>query len=468
MANRFWLPGLEVRVFRARIGSTAAEICRPTMGHWHRLFFRHTVWAILVGALFFSRAAGADRVTAQDKEAATRRFVSVAQSAAAEVTGSDSAALQRAMDLLRPGDVLVIGPCTYRMDNSLFVPSGVTVRGTKGLTVLRKSADVESALIEDGDYGETRLIVAEPGKFRVGMGVAVADDLLRSDLDVSVTTVASIEGNTLHVSPMLLRDYNAERHHAWIRNSFPVLCAINAEKVLLEDLIVDGNKAENAFLDGCRGGAIYLYPSKWVTIRNCVARGYNGDGILFQITEAIQVLNSEASGNTSHGLHPGAGSLRPLVRDCTFAHNVRVGLFLCCRVRDGVFESKAIEENGERGISIGHKDTDNRFVENSVTRNGVAGVFFRQETFKNSGHRNISRANTVTDNGTAEKGYGFYIAPYVEGIELHANRIADTRPASARTQRYGIYRTAGANAVQLTGNQMSGHVADGYAAPGRP
>eukprot|EP01035_Chromulina_nebulosa_P050971 gene50971-69347_t len=94
------------------------------------------------------------------------RTVTVAQDGSPDVLGADSATLQRAMDLLRTGDTLEIGPGTYRMNNSLFVPSGVTVRGTKGLTVLRKSAGAESALIEDGDYGETRLIVAEPGKFR--------------------------------------------------------------------------------------------------------------------------------------------------------------------------------------------------------------------------------------------------------------------------------------------------------------
>jgi hypothetical protein len=34
-----------------------------------------------------------------------------------------------AADSLQPGDTLEIGPGTYAMDNSLFIPSGVTVRG---------------------------------------------------------------------------------------------------------------------------------------------------------------------------------------------------------------------------------------------------------------------------------------------------------------------------------------------------
>ncbi|MEQ1824230.1 MAG: right-handed parallel beta-helix repeat-containing protein [Fimbriimonadaceae bacterium] len=393
------------------------------------------------------------------------RVITIAQMGAADVVGTDSAALQRAANLLRVGDALMIGPGTYRMDNSLFVPSGVTVRGTPGLTVLRKSAGVESLLVEDGDYGEIRLAVAEPDKFRPGMGIAVTDDILKSDWDVSVTTVIGVQENVLRINPMTLRDYGAERHHAKVQNTFPILCAIDTENVTIEDIIVDGNKAENAFLDGCRGGAIYLYQSRHTIIRRCTARDYNGDGISFQITENIRVLDCEVYRNTSHGIHPGAGSARSLVQNCRVFDNARVGLFLCWRVSFGVFAGNIIERNGEHGVSIGHKDTDNRFLENTMTRNGIAGVYFRQETFKNSGHRNFFRGNTVTDNGGDGKGYGFYFAPCVEGIELRGNRIADTRSAGERTQRYGVYRANGANPVRLADNQMSGHLADEFTAP---
>ena len=65
---------------------------------------------------------------------------------------------------------------------------------------------------------------------------------------------------------------------------------MNAEKITFEDIIVDGNRAENAYIDGCRGGAIYLYEVRDAIIRNCTARNYNGDGISFQITDNVQVL----------------------------------------------------------------------------------------------------------------------------------------------------------------------------------
>src|SRR5271155_1538062 len=94
------------------------------------------------------------------------RTITVAQSGnagdALTVIGSDSGALQKAADMLRPGDTLVIGPGTYQMDASLLIPSNVTVRGTAGKTILLKSPGVESALAEDADFGESYLLAANP------------------------------------------------------------------------------------------------------------------------------------------------------------------------------------------------------------------------------------------------------------------------------------------------------------------
>ena len=389
------------------------------------------------------------------------RTVTVAQSGAADVVGKDSAALRRAAALLRTGDTLNIGPGTYEMDDSLVIPSGVTVRGVSGQTVLRKSRGVESALAEDGDYGDTYLKVAEPQKFRPGMGVTILDDTLNSGWDVSVSSVVAVEGSTLRIDPMTLRDYDRERLHGRVRNTFPILCAIDAENVVMEDLIVDGNKDENAYIDGCRGGAIYLYKVRNVVVRNCVARNYNGDGISFQITDGVQVLNCESHGHAGYGVHPGTGSARPVVANCRLHHNGQIGLFLCWRVRHGKFSDNLIENNGQHGISIGHKDTDNEFVNNTVARNGFSGVYFRKESFANSGHRNTFRGNKVLDNGGSRGGYGFYVLPEAGGIAIEKNEIADTR-ATNPTQRFGIYRVKGAGAVNAKENRMSGHSENDY------
>ncbi len=418
--------------------------------------------ALLMASIALFPSAGCRKQTAPGDSATAARVVRVAQSGAADVIGTDNVALQKAADLLRPGDTLEIGPGTYLMNNSLFVPSKVTVRGVPGQTILKKGPGVETQLTDDGDYGERQLTVAEPEKFQPGMGLSVVDDVSSSGWDVSVTAVTAVEGNILRINPMTLRDYNVAEKHARIRNSFPILCAIQTEGVVLENLTVDGNREQNAYLDGCRGGAIYLHISRDAVVRNCVARNYNGDGISFQITENIQVLNCESYGHSGFGLHPGTGSDKPVIRGCRIHDNGQVGLFLCWRVRHGQFIDNLIENNGQYGISIGHKDTDNLFVNNTVSGNGICGVYFRKEIFANSGHRNTFRENRILDNGKGSRGYGFLVEPQATDIELTGNRIAETRAGAARTQRYGVYKAYGSGSVSLQGNSMEGHIDKDY------
>jgi len=377
-----------------------------------------------------------------------RRSITVAQSGNADVVGSDSTALQKAADMLRDGDTLVIGPGTYQMDASLLIPSNVTVRGAAGKTILMKTAGVESTFTEDADFGESYLSVADPQKFHPGMGVEISDDTLKSGWDVSISKVVAVNGRFLQINPPTVRDYDLDHLHARIRNTYPILCAMNAANVMFEDITVDGNKAQNAYLDGCRGGAIYLYNVRNVTVKNCVARNYNGDGISFQISDSVHVLNSESFGQAGYGVHPGTGSVNSLVEHCRLHNNGDIGLFLCWRVRHGQFRDNVIEDNGHYGISIGHKDTDNEFSNNTIARNGVSGVYYREETPLNSGHRNTFRNNQVLDNGGANAGYGFYIAARVNDTVIVGNKISK--------QRNPVYQAKGAGTVRLENNTIDG------------
>ena len=386
------------------------------------------------------------------------RTITVVQSGNADVVGSDSAALQKAADMLRSGDTLVIGPGTYQMDASLLIPSNVTVRGTAGKTILLKSRGVESALAEDGDYGESYLNVAEPEKLHPGMGVEILDDTLHEGWDVTISKIVAVQGHMVQINPPTVRDYDLAQKHARMRSTYPILCTENAENVTFEDLTVDGNKSENAYLDGCRGGAIYMYNVRNVTVRNCTARNYNGDGISFQISDRVHVENCESYGQTGYGVHPGTGSANSEVEHCRLHNNGDIGLFLCWRVRHGRFHDNVIEDNGHYGISIGHKDTDNEFADNTIARNGVSGVYFREETPLNSGNRNTFRNNKVLDNGGVKAGYGFYIAAHVNDTVIEGNQISDVRGATA-TQRYAVYKAKGAGSVRMENNTIQGNPA---------
>jgi hypothetical protein len=271
------------------------------------------------------------------------------------------------------------------------------------------------------------------------VGLSILDDKQNSGWDISVSSVVEVDGHTLRINPMTLRDYDREQAHARVQNTFPIFCVEDGKNVVLEGITVDGNKQENAYIDGCRGGAIYLYRATNVVVRNCVARNYNGDGISFQITDQVKVLDCESYGHTGYGVHPGTGSPNAAVEHCRIHDNGEVGLFLCWRVRHGTFANNVIEKNGRYGISIGHKDTDNLFTNNTVARNGFCGVYFRTESFANSGHRNTFRGNRVVDNGDARRGYGFYVEPHAGEIVIENNRIGETRSEKG-TQRIGVYK----------------------------
>ncbi|MEA2064182.1 MAG: right-handed parallel beta-helix repeat-containing protein, partial [Gemmatimonadota bacterium] len=342
----------------------------------------------------------------------------------------------------------------------------VVVQGSAGRekTVLAKGPGVKSLLVSDAGYGIKDLAVAEPGKFKPGMGVCVLDEVYQDGWAVSVTSIKAIDGDTLRIDPMTIQDYNVASRKGWVQNTFPILAGYGISGVTFENITVEGNREQNEFMNGCRGGAIYLYQATDCLIKNCVARNFNGDGISVQITERVRVIGCELYGMTGTGMHPGTGSPYCEVSDCHFHDNDQDGFFLCWRVKHGEFTGNLIENNGRNGISIGHKDTDNLFTGNRVVGNGLYGVYFRNETGDNSGHRNVFRNNTIADNGNARQGAGFYIDPLAGDIVIENNRIADTREnESKRTQRYGVYRVKGAGPVTLKDNDMQGHtVADFY------
>jgi hypothetical protein len=108
------------------------------------------------------------------------------------------------------------------MDASLLIPSNVTVRGTPGKTILLKSTGVESALTEDADFGESYLFAANPERFHPGMGVEISDDTLKEGWDVSISKIVAVRDHMLQISPPTVRDYDLEKKHARIRNTYPI------------------------------------------------------------------------------------------------------------------------------------------------------------------------------------------------------------------------------------------------------
>jgi parallel beta-helix repeat protein len=368
----------------------------------------------------------------------------------ADIVGADHRALQAAVDYLAGlgGGTVEIGPGEFLMHDSLHLRSFVTVRGIQGKTILRKAKAAVSPLALDGDYGEEQITLVNPDGFKVGHGVAIWDKNANG-FHTTVARITGQNGNTFSIDTPLNADCMVASQ-AQAATVFPVVSGYHLEGARVEDLIIDGNKAENVPLNGCRGGGIFLYRGFGTVIENCVVRNYPGDGISFQQSNDVLVRGCVSEDNAGLGLHPGSGSQRPVVRECIARRNGEDGLFLCWRVRHGLFEKNLLENNGRFGISIGHKDSDNLLRENEVRANQQDGVFFRNETVGMAGHRNRLENNVIENNGAA----GIRIRGETRDLVFRNNIIRDTRAPEARKQTVGIRIEEPAGAVVLEGNQI--------------
>jgi parallel beta-helix repeat protein len=373
----------------------------------------------------------------------------------ADLVGADNRVLQAAVDYISAlgGGIVEIGEGEFLMRDSLHLRSNVTVRGHGEKTVLRKATCVWSPLVLDGDFGEQQITLQNVKGFDIGYGVAVWDSR-SGGFHTTVSRITGRRGNTFAIDNPLMADCMVS-NEAQAATVFPVISGYHLRGARIEGLTIDGNKRENAVhLNGCRGAGIFLYRGFGTTIEGCTVRNYNGDGISFQQSNDVTVVECVCEDNEHLGLHPGSGSQRPTIRKCAARRNGTDGLFLCWRVRHGLFEDNVLEQNGRFGISIGHKDSDNLLRRNTVRSNGRNGVFFRNETLGMAAHRNCLEENVIEDNGTEDEAAGIRIRGETNGLVFRKNVIRDTRSDGSATQTVGILIEETVGELKLDENKI--------------
>lgn len=357
--------------------------------------------------------------------------------------GSDHRMLQAAVDYVASlgGGTVMIGPGRFEMRDSLKVHSNVTVRGVPGKTVLASCDAHQTQLSHSGGTNEREVTVDDPSGFRIGDGIMIQDDKSMYGFHVTqATIIARLDKNSFRISQPLARDYSRERN-ARVTSGFPVIGLREANNVELTGLTIDGNADSMEYLTGCRGGGIYLFECENVRIANCTVRNYDGDAISFQTTTHVTIEDCLCESNTGVGLHPGCGTEQATVRRTRCTDNGGDGLFLCWRVKHCLFEGNDFSSNRRHGISIGMKDSDNRFSNNIIASNSITGIYFRKQPERNGAHRNVFETNRILDNGTCIRIEGDH-----HELVFRANRIGFT----ARPDKPQTAIIAGAGAKQLT------------------
>lgn len=376
-----------------------------------------------------------------------------------DVVGRDDKAIQAAVDYVaRLGSGTVrIGPGVYWLRSSIHLPSGIRLEGSGAETVLTKIPSQEVALAADSDWYDQEITLADAADFRVGDAVTLIGKNPHhgGDQVIKRRLVAS-DGKRFKLNQGL-------RKNLWISEKpictslFPLLTSENCSDVLIENLCLDGNLANNANLNGNYGGNIFLQDCKRFQIRNVESRNYNGDGISFQICHDVRVENCHVHGNQGNGLHPGSGSQRPIMRGNRLEGN-NIGLFWCWGVKHGLAEENRMHANRSQGMSIGHNDTDNVMRNNEIAQSGKTGVLFRDDSRGQDfwANRNVLDNNRIIDSG-GETGIAIDILGNTKDVVIAGNTIRETRDAA---KRIGIRVGASVERLKLRDN-----VIEGFAVP---
>jgi hypothetical protein len=372
----------------------------------------------------------------------------------ADIPGFNSGAVKIALDAIkaRGGGIVKLNPGTYDITGPVRLSSNTSLIGSGESTILKKCNGFKTSFIIDADWGMLKAVVKDASGFKTGMGIQLFDSQHDQGWDVTTAVITDIQDNTIYFDNRTVNDYLASLDGT-VCNSFSVIEAVDVENVRIADLVIEGNKGTNEYLNGCRGGGVYVHKSKNCIIENVKINEFNGDTFSWQITENITVRGCEASNGGGLGFHPGTGSDHSIVENCISHNNKGDGIFLCWRVQNGIFRNNTSYGNGDNGISIGHKDTDNVFENNHVYENGSHGVLFRNENEQNSGHRNTFTDNIIENNGTARESAGFYIGGETHDISIVNNTI---RSSGKGNQTTAIVVGKNSSKVTATGNIISG------------
>lgn len=372
----------------------------------------------------------------------------------ADIRGFTSEAIQIALDAVkaRGGGTVKLGQGTYKITGPIRLSDNTSLIGSGETTILKKCDGFKTSFIIDADWGMLKAEVKNASGFSIGMGIELYDDEHDQGWDVTTAVITDIQGNTIYFDNRTVNDYISSLNGT-VTNSFSIIEAIDAENVKIADLVIEGNKNSNDYINGCRGGGVYIHKSRNCTVENVKVNEFNGDTFSWQITENITIRGCEASNGNGLGFHPGTGSDHSIVENCISHHNKGDGIFLCWRVQNGIFRNNTSYANGDNGISIGHKDTDNIFENNQVYENGSYGVLFRNENEQNSGHRNTFTNNVIENNGVSRESAGFYIGGETHDIKIVNNTIRSTGKGN---QPVAIFIGKKSSKIIATDNKISG------------
>lgn len=311
----------------------------------------------------------------------------------------------------------------YQMHDSLRLRSNLHLVA-EGDVILEKVPSVSSPLIDIVGYGHSEFRVADPDLFRPGMGVSISAGNT-GGFGTTVARIVDQDGDTFFIDTPFHRDYRP-REKAVASSMFPIIAGYGVENVRLSGLILDGGENDSGYLDGCRGGGVFLLGCGQIEMDNLEIRRYRGDAISFQQCVDVWVIACHLHHNAGHGLHPGSGSVRYVMADNHVHDNGGCGIYYCLRTSHSICRDNRIETNAAEGITIGERDTDHLVQANIIRHNGKAGLALRTPQ-AGGPDRLIIRDNHLSGNQRAADGCEMEIGPRINQVHVLDNQFDGDR-----------------------------------------
>ncbi len=327
---------------------------------------------------------------------------------------NDAREIQKEIDAAgrKGGGKVTIPAGTYWLHDSLHLRAGVHLVG-QGEVILKKTPSLQSRVADFLGYGFYEFTVTEPDKFEIGMGVHLTDNKSGGFYD-TVATIVGRRGDAFYI--YLPYDEGV------VSSIYPLLEGTAVRNVRVENLILDGNPEETRWLNGCRGGGIFLIRSRDAEIAGVEVRNYRGDGISFQQCARVRVETCHVHHNSGSGLHPGSGSVIYRFLKNRVEDNGGCGLFYCLRTTHSLCEGNRFERNAQPGISVGERDTDHVIRGNVILDNRQEGIDFRK-IIAHGGDRTRIEDNTLRGNGADGDRYEIRIPDKLQDVCILRNRI---------------------------------------------
>ncbi|NLL83071.1 MAG: hypothetical protein GX230_02360 [Lentisphaerae bacterium] len=331
----------------------------------------------------------------------TQAIVSVGKHGS-DIEGFTNSHLQSAVERVASlgGGAVEVSAGIFMMDDALHLASNVTVRGQGAATVFRKTPMRKAAITTILGYGHTDIITDNPDIFKVGDGVVISSAQSHGFLDTTGTLLRR-EGDIWFNSRTFNNDYNSA-HNATLRTLHPLVDAVGATNASLEEVTLDGNAAFNEQINGCRGAAFYALNSQQITAHKVAAHDFNGDGFSFQTCDNLTLDTCFAEKCHGNGFHPGSGSNRFHIKNCTARACHGCGLFYCLRVRNSILETSLFEDNHSHGIYIWARDNNHINRHLTIRRNGGCGICYMNIPPSHSSNNHTFSECTLTENCTRD------------------------------------------------------------------